>query len=63
MKFATETILEAEADVRSALRDIQAASSPAFGEAKKALIERAVGRLAHTAADLRECLGEEEVHP
>jgi len=63
MKFATEMILETEADVRSALRDIQAASSSAFGEAKKARIERAVGRLAHTAADLRDYLGGERNAP
>ncbi|KPL05709.1 hypothetical protein AMJ85_11120 [candidate division BRC1 bacterium SM23_51] len=52
MKFALETILEAESDVREAYRMIQAAGMTEMSEVRESLLREAVLRLVNSAGEL-----------
>ena len=56
MRFATETIVQAEADIEAALRMIQGAGAVSCSQCRVALLEQAVGKMIETAEMLSEFL-------
>jgi len=58
MKFATETIIEAEESVRAAYRMIQASAMTPMSEVRVILLREAVGRLVNVAGQIGEHLSD-----
>jgi hypothetical protein len=63
VKFATDTILEVEADIRTALRLVQLAGMSPLGEMKVTLLGRVVGLMNKTAETLSSVLSEKGATP